>query len=169
MKGTIPWTAWSKVWTLCQSWLSGSRTQPHMQLLQGPQPWEDTRGRWGKVWWLLCVTFSESSPINVHRCFHGICSLFRTQVGTFPPLKAHLYQWEDEGWAEALQQREEWSRAMRGQSFDTAQKRRPAWERAESPPDLVTHVKPIRVTVPMVFSGLSHNTTPYREGKASCG
>lgn len=51
----------------------------------------------------------------------------------------------------------------------TAQKGSPAWERAESPPGLETHVKPIRVTVPMVLCCLSHNMTPYREGKASCG
>lgn len=47
--------------------------------------------------------------------------------------------------------------------------RSPAGEKAKPSPGLVTHVKTIRVTIPVVFCCPSHNTTPYREGKASCG
>lgn len=58
---------------------------------------------------------------------------------------------------------------MSCQTFDIAQKRSPLCERAEPPPGLATHVKSIRVTVPVVLCCLSHNMTPYGERKASCG
>lgn len=58
---------------------------------------------------------------------------------------------------------------MGSQTFDTAQRRSPACERAEPPPGLATHVKSIRVTIPAVLCCPNHNTTSYGEGKAPGG
>lgn len=128
MEGTILSTTCSKVWTL--SWVSGQeQVMTSHDFLEAElsltysfsrvhSPGK-TQGDEARFWWLLCVTSSERSLVNIHISCHEIYSLFRAQgYGTFPPLKADgsplPMRREDEGWDEALQQREKWSRAMRG-------------------------------------------------------